>query len=918
MPQNLLQTRLVIPPLRAGAVSRPRLIDLLNAGLSGRLTLMSAPAGFGKTTLVLEWLRQLPAPGFPWSINDCAWVSLDPGDNQPAQFFSYLLAALQRVAPGFGADLDASLANAADTDLTVLVQDLLNEFGAGGRPYLLVLDDFHLIHDGTLHELINLAVEYLPPNVHIVLTSRDSPPLDLPRWRVRGYLNEVTAPALRFNAQEVRDFLAGTMQLDLHEDVAAMLKDRTEGWAAGLQLAALALRSKPDQEGWEHTLADFWDLSGRDRAVADYLLSEVLDRQLPEIQEFLFRTAIIPQFNASLCDALLAVPPAISAGSLPAQRMLDQLEKSDLFLVPLDNERGWYRYHHLFRELLLSRVQDLWPIEQVNKLHRVASDWFATAGLVSDAVDQAFLAGEETMAARLVEQVPMHQLWHSDLGAKIPAWRARMSDEVLLAFPGVTLQTAGTQLIRGEISGLRRSLEWLKVHEQFEPERQVLEAILVRNNGQLLEAFEMLEGAIQRLPDSFGAIRDVAYLQLSVCSLEMGDYKQAEHYAEYIRGRYETTPVASGEIFPVHLQVFQILGTLAELGCDLVQAQAVYQAGLDLIADSGKSNPMTGLFFARLGSIHYQWNEIQVAEDYFSRAMSWGERTRISDILFSALFGQAELACYYRNVELLEDIFAQFQRLVQGGIPGMEARSAGAMAAYRLRIGQLERAVRWANASGLPLEIPPPYILQEAYQTLAAVRIAESHELKTGDQLPAILAVVDKLIPQAEQVGNRMLLARNYLLRALLLNGLNDKQEAVRALYRSLEIGEAGGLVRLYLDAGPPLHDLLQKALAFGEQITPIRRLLVAFAQEPGATEKRGHPTPRAIEPGSTGLAEPLTERENEVLFLIARGLSNKSIQDQLFISNNTVRTHIKNLYGKLGVNDRTHAVLRAQELGLV
>lgn len=919
MPEKLLQTRLQIPPLRSQTVARPRLVERLNAGLHGRLTLVAAPAGFGKTTLVLEWLRQLPTPGFPWSINDCAWVSLDPGDNQPAQFFSYVLAALQRVAPGFGADLDASLGNAAETDLTILVQDLLNEFGSSDRPFMLVLDDFHVINDRAIHERINMVVEYLPSNVHLVLTSRDSPPLDLPRWRVRGYLNEVTAPALRFNGDEVDSFLAETMRLDLPEKVAAKLKDRTEGWVAGLQLAALALRNRSDQEKWEHALADFRDLSGRDRAVADYLVSEVLERQSPDVQEFLFRTALLPQFNASLCDALLAVSAAESTRPISAQRMLHQLEKSDLFLVPLDNEGGWYRYHHLFRDLLESHVREIWPGEQICVLHRVASDWFAAEGLVEDAIDQAFQAGDEAKAASLVEQIPMHQLWHSDLGAKIPSWRAQMSEEILLAFPSVTLQTAGTQLIRGEISGLRRSLEWLRTQEQFEPETQVLEAILVRNNGQLVEAFEMLEEAIGNLPASSDAIRDVAFLQLSVCSLEMGDMKQAARYADMVLSRHENQAVEAGEIFPVHLQAFQLLGTLAELACDLVRAQSIYQTGLDRITASGKSNPMTGLFFARLGNIHYQWNEIRIAEDFYSRAMAWGERTRISDILFGALFGQAELACYYRNEELLEDIFLQFQRLVQDArILGMEARAAGMMAAYRLRIGQLDRAVRWVNSVDLSMHMPPPYILQEAYQTLAAVRVAESFELKTGDRLPALLGVIDQLILQADRVGNRVYLARDYLLKGLLLNGLDRQREAVEALHRSLEIGEQGGLVRLYLDSGPPLHDLLQKALAYGEQLTPIRRLLVAFAQEPGAKVKQGQEFPVTSESGDSGLFEPLTEREAEIMVLIAQGLTNKAIQEKLFISNNTVRTHIKNLYGKLGVNDRTQAVLRAQELGLV
>lgn len=921
MASKLLQTRLTIPPRRAGAVARPRLVDRLNAGLHGRLTVLSAPAGFGKTTLVLEWLDQLPAAGYPWTRDRCAWVSLNPADDRLERFFAYLIGALQRTAPGFAAELFASLDSPGGADFTILVQELLNEFAGSGAPFLIVLDDYHAITDEAIHELLNLIVEYLPPNIHLVLTSRDTPQLDLPRWRARGYLNEIAPADLRFKSDEVRAFVSGTMQLDLPDELTTALENQTEGWAAGLQLAALALRGQREGEGrGSHQ----WhlDVSGRDRAIADYLITEVLDRQPPEVQDFLFRTSILPQFTAGLCDSLLAVPASAEAGtskaSLPAAALLESLEKSDLFLVPLDSRRHWYRYHHLFGELLQSRLVREWPSEQIGALHLAASDWFREQGMLVEAIDQAFQAGAGPRAAKLIEEIPRHQLWHSETGGRIPDWVPLLPPEAIRRHPAVLLQAAGAQLIRGRISDLRQSLAALEHYPEFDPQRSVLEAVLVRNNGQLTEALAMLEDAVQRLPEKETVIRDIAYLQMAVCSMQLGRYEQGEGYTELIISRYAGRPAGQRELVPVHFQALQIQGDFVEIRGDLNRAHAIYRSGLDLVEDSGDPSPLSGLFFARLGSVHYQWNELKIAEDYFEQAVIWGERTRISDVLFGGLFGLADLASSRGNQEMLQDVIDQFNALVRDArIPGLEASSAGIAAWYRLRAGELDRSVRWANTSGLPLDVPPPYPLHPAYQTLIAIRVVESRKLATREHLPAMLKLVDQLISQAEQVQNRKQMILDHVLRALVLEGLEEHKEAVRALYRALELGLPFGYRRIYLDAGEALHDLLQKALPYGEHITEIRSLLVDFAKEPSMQPAAGRLSAPSSPASTAPLVEPLTERETEVLQLIASGLTNKDIQERLFISNNTVRTHIKNLYGKLGVSDRTQAVLRAQALGL-
>jgi LuxR family maltose regulon positive regulatory protein len=919
-----------IPPLRPGAISRPRLVDQVNAGLIGRLTLVVAPAGFGKTTLILEWLKQLPVPGYPWEETHCAWVSLVNADNQPKQFFAYLLGALQRMTPGFGADLLASLDSSAGTDLLILIQDLLNDFATQATPFLLVLDDYHVITDDSIHKLINLLIEHLPTNVHLVITSRSMPPLDLPRWRARGYLHEITAPALRFTQEETQAFLAETMRLDLPDEVAVALEDTTEGWAAGLQLIALALRAQSLHEDWDQQVDWRRRFTGSERTVADYLLAEVLAHQPAEVQEFLFCTVLMPQFNAPLCNQLLSAADDYDAKSRlekkPAQQMLKILEKSDLFLIPLDNQRQWYRYHHLFADLLQDRLRQAWSKEKINTLHLAASDWFGDQGMIHEAIDQAFKAGAEDAAAKLIEAIPKRLLWHPDLVGMIPSWSQQLSESTLASHPGVILNTAAVQLIRGQISELRKLLENLKQYAVFDAERMILEAVLLRNDGQMMEAFEMLQEANGRLPASSDTIQDIANLQLAVCSMQLGDLDEAERYTNTIRTKHETLYAETVDAFPVHLQAIQWHGYLVAMKGDLNLARTIFQSGLDRIAASGQASPMSGSLCAQLGSIHYQWNEIQRAQDNYDQAMAWGERTRISDVLFGALFGLAELACYYQETESLQDVLDQFNRFVQDAkIPGFETQMAWTAAGYWLRMGDLEKAVRWAKTPGLPLDIPPPYPLHEGYQALAAVRVAESRALKSSKHLRQMLMLVDQLIPQAKLTQNRMQLIRDFLLKSLILDGLSKSKEAVRTLHIALELGQEGGYTRVYLDAGPLLHDLLQKALHYGEHITVIRRLLIEFAKEPShrsgqiPKEADAHtPLPRTdglkqVDP----LIEPLTDRENEVLQLIARGLSNKAIQEQLFISNNTVRTHIKNLYSKLGVNNRTQAVLRAQELRL-
>jgi LuxR family maltose regulon positive regulatory protein len=889
----VLSTKLFIPPRRANAVARPRLVERLAAGSGGKLSLVTAPAGFGKTTLVTEWLAEHPERAI-------AWVSLEADDSEPARFLVYLLAAVRTVHPEFGADLLNTLHAPKPPDPGRVARDLLNEWAKDPRPLVLVWDDYHVITDETTHQLVDTLVDHAPPHVHFVITSRDLPPLSLPRWRARAQLTEITAADLRFTLPEAHTFLNQTLGLSLSEQFTETLEARTEGWAAGLQLAAISLRGADN--------ADFFPaaFTGQDRRVADYLLSEVLDRQPDETRDFLLNTSILERFNAPLCAAVLDRDDPSNL-----QRFLETLEATDLFIIPLDNERRWFRYHHLFAEMLQQRLKLALKPDEIAGLHVRAAGWFERDGQFGEAVRQALQAEDYEYAARLIAQIPLYQLWDQVAASRMLRWARELPESALQAVPQAAVRIMYVYDLRGDTSALQHALDQAEGQPEIEGERAVFAGVLARIKGDLNGALEKLRAAADQISEEDIPIRSIAAIQTANCLYAGGDFEAAEAVLSELLGRL---PPGQKTTLNFRFEVVDLLATIERARGDYFHADRLLQGSMFLAQQPGVVAPQIGLTAFQLGSVRYQWNELADAEKYFEQASAWGERSGVTEISLNALFGMLNLHIARGDLEKAAASLEKFRAVTLAeDIEMIQLSSQAIEAEFALRMGDLAAARAWAESTGFSFEDPPAMIKITPYLALTAIRLAESRAQGDPNLMAGMVPFLDGMIDLVGAFGHVYFLVRLQLFRALALDLLDEKREAVTTLHKALALAEPGQLLRLFLDQGAPMQALLENSLSYGEHLPFVRRLLVAFAEEAGVRGEDGPvPTP------DTGLPEALTEREFEILQLIAAGLTNKGIAEKLVISGNTVRTHIKNLYGKLAVNSRTQAVVRAREAGLL
>ena len=891
MINDLLQTKLFIPPLRPSLVPRQRLIEQLNRGNQGKLTLVSAPAGFGKTTLVVAWLGKLaggnsrPSPVVP---GQACWLSLDESDNAVPRFFSYVIAAIQTIEETIGQGLLASLQSPQPPDEGSIGPTLVNELARAGRSFSLVLDDYHVITKTAVHDALAFLIDYLPPDIHLIITSREDPPLPLSRWRARGHLTEIRADDLRFTTAESASFLQHTMGLDLQAQDIHTLEIRTEGWAAGLQLAALSLRGQPDPTAVIETF------SGSDRHVADYLLAEVLYRQPEEIQDFLLQTALLERMCAPLCDALVA------SGDSPATRhsqtILEHLETTNLFLVPLDNQRRWYRYHHLFAQLLRERVRREWDETAVCQLHQRAADWYESQSLPEEAIYHAFQAGDFENAGRLVGGTPVDGLWRQGGASLVQQWGRALPAPIIKIYPRIAILAAAAHLIVGEVQTAARYLEMAANQPEVEAEWHLLEAVLIRNRGQIPEALEFAQYALDSLAPDQHNLRTFAQLQLVSNFLELAELDDAEQVIDTIRQNFSQIDIAS------RLQVLRMHGVIATIRADLHRAANIYQEGIGLA--EAASQPMIGTLYNGLGFLHFQWHEMDQAAAYYEQAMNWAQRTGITDILFDAFLGQAELACWRGEPHIALDIMALFQQFAQRSrLSEIIEISDLLNASFHLKAGQLETAVRWANASGLAVHDQPTFRLHNHYKLFIAIRISQSRHSGEKSQLPALSQLTERLLNLLRQLNYNFDVIELLIWKTVLHEQQGDEVRALDCLQTAVDLAYKGSIIHPFVDKGSTIQALLPHLT--GTHPPYIHSLLHAFTS----------PLSSPLSPLPSSLPDPLTEREQEVLTCIVAGLSNKAIQEKLFISKNTVRTHIKNLYSKLNVSSRTQAIARAHEL---
>jgi LuxR family maltose regulon positive regulatory protein len=879
MSTTILATKLYIPPPRPKVVFRPNLIERLNEGLHRKLTLISAPAGFGKTTLVSEWVAGCKRP--------VAWLSLDEGDNDPACFLTYLVAALQTVAPKIGEGILGILHATQNQPppIELLLTTLLNELTTISDNFILVLDDYHVIETQSLNQALTFLIEHLPPQLHLVIATREDPPFPLARLRVRGQLTELRAIDLRFTPAEAAEFLNRVMGLNLSAVDIASLENRTEGWIAGLQLAAISMQGDKD------TASFIKSFTGSHHFVLDYLLEEVLQKQSESVQTFLLRTSILDRLCGPLCDAVLLDP------SVSGQETLEYLEHANLFIVPLDDERRWYRYHHLFADLLRQSTASSAGDEGkgVAELHSRASQWYEDHGLEIEAFQHAAAANDVERAESLIDGkgLPLY----SRGVAAILDWLESLPTTVLDTRPSLWVRYASAILGGGQTTGVEEKLQAAEAALQSaEPDDKTRDLI-----GQIAAARATL-ALTQYQPEAMitQARRALEYLRPdNLTSRFTANWNMA--FAYRLRGERDV----AGRAYTEALSIAQAsgnsrntslaticLGEMQELENKLYPAAENYRRALQLLGD--QPPPSASEAHLGLARIFYEWNDLGAAEQQGQKSLQLAR-------------------LYDRGIDrfIISEVFLSRLKLAQGDVAGAAAMLAAT-----------EQSVRQNNFVHRAREVAAAQVLTLLQQgnLAAAAHLAQTQNLPIsrarvllaqGDP-SAALAVLEPFRQQMEARGWADERLKAMVLQAVALHAHGEKDKAVQLLGDGLALAEPGGFIRLFVDEGTLMAHLLSEAAAHGIMPDYVGKLLAVFkAEEQKSKDKSYQPT-------AIPLSEPLSQRELEVLHLIAQGLTNREISERLLLALDTVKGHNRIIFGKLQVQRRTEAVARARELGLL
>ncbi len=901
MSTPVLVTKLFLPPTRPKAVPRPRLLARLDDGLRRKLTLVSAPAGFGKTTLVGAWVAGCGR----W----VAWLSLDGRDGDPVRFLTYLVAALQQSGANVGSGLLDALQSPQPPPTEALLTILLNEIAALSDEIVLVLDDYHALDARRVDAVLAFLVEHLPPQLHLVIVTREDPPLPLVRLRVRGQLTELRAADLRFTPDEAAEFLNAAMGLDLTAADIAALEDRTEGWIAGLQLAALSLQGRADATGFIRSFA------GDDRHIVDYLVEEVLQRQPPDVRDFLLHTAILERLSGPLCDAV--------TGQVGGIARLEALERGNLFLVPLDDRRHWYRYQHLFADVLRAHLIAE-QSERVPDLHRRASAWYERRGESPEAIRHALAAGDFPRAAELIEHA-LPALRRERLGTTLLGWLKAFPDEVIGCRPVLSVAYAWALLAGDEFAGvearLRDAERWLDTTADGRERPGVPAAEMVI----------VVDAEYRGLPATIAIYR-------AALAQAQGDLPAAVTYA------WRVLELAPEDDYPRRGAAEGFLGLASWANGDLDAAYRTYAAGMASLERAGhRSDAITGALV--LAELRVAQGRLRDAERTLEQAVQRATEQGVQG-LPDFLVGLSELRRERNDLHAATQLLLRSQELATGtGAAPDRSRWCVAMArikeaqgdpdgalalldeAERLYVGyffpdvrpvaalkarvwiaqgRLGEALGWVRGRGLSAEDDLAYLREFEHITLSRVMLARHSSNRAHPPVSEALGLLDRLLRAAEAGGRAGSILAILVLQALAHQAHGAIPAALVPLERALALAEPERYVRIFVDEGPPMEDLLAAAVKQGIAPDYVGRLLAAFGKVADST------------PPKQGIIEPLSDRELDVLRLLGTDLDGPAIARELMVSLNTMRTHTKNIFGKLGVNNRRSAVRRAEELALL
>ncbi len=920
---TILATKLYTLLPRSKIVPRPHLIEKLNAGISAdrKLTLISAPAGFGKTTLLSEWGASCGRP--------VAWFSLDEGDNDSVRFLTYLVAAIQTIRPNVGEGVLRLLQSPQPPPPESILTALLNEITTIPDNFILILDDYHLVDAKAIDNALTFLLEHQPPQMHLVITTREDPNLPLARLRVRGQLTELRAVDLRFTPSEAAEFLNQVMSLNLTAENISALEARTEGWVAGLQLAALSLQGHQDVPGFIQAFA------GDHRYIVDYLVEEVLQRQSESVRSFLLQTAILDRLNGSLCEAVTGQPGG--------KARLETLQRGNFFLIPLDDKRYWYRYHHLFADVLHMHLLAEQP-EQVPALHRRASEWYAENGSPADAIRHALAGRDFERAANLIE-LAAPAMGRNRQAAALPGWLKSLPNELLRARPVLNVAYAHLLLDGGEVEGVEdrlRDAEWWldttagslersgapSAETHPEPDRRMV----VADD----DSFHRLPGAIAVARAGLALARgDVAgtakYARQVLDLLPEDDHLNRGGTAGFLglaawtSGDLEAAHRAFAEGM-AHLQmagnISDVIGgavTLADIR--LAQgrpreAMRTYEQALQLATAQGE--PVlrgTADVYVGLSELNCEYNELDTVTQLLQRSNELGEHTGFPQNRYRRCVVMARIREAQGDLDGAIDLLDEAERLYANAfspnvrpIPALKTR-------VWLAQGRLGEALGWAREQGLSAQDELSYLREFEHITLARVLLARYKHDHTDSAIRDAIGLLERLLNAAQEGGRMGSVIEILELQALTHQAQGDSPAAVNPLEQALALAESEGYIRLFLDEGSPMTQLLRETAARGILPGYTGKLLAGFEAE---GQSSAGEAPLRITPVSQPLIEPLSQRELEILRLFKTELSGPEIARELVIALSTVRTHTKSIFSKLNVNDRRAAVKRAAELGLI
>jgi LuxR family transcriptional regulator, maltose regulon positive regulatory protein len=920
MAAPILATKLYIPPPWPKVVSRPRVTEQLNEGLQRKVTLISAPAGFGKTRLVSEWAAGCKRP--------VAWLSLDVSDSDPVRFLTYLVAAVQTIAPQIGTGILAALQSPQPPPTEASLTVLLNEIAALPDQIVLVLDDYHVIEAEAVDHALTFLIEHLPPPMHLVIATREDPSLPLARLRARGQLTELRAVDLRFTPAETGEYLNQVMGLHLAPEDVATLEARTEGWIAGLQLAALALRGPTSMQGHQDIAGFIQAFAGSHHFVLDYLVEEVLQQQSEHIRTFLLRTSVLDRLCGSLCDAVLL------DSSASGQKTLEYIEHANLFVVPLDNERRWYRYHHLFVDVLRMHLMAEQP-DQVSGLHRRASEWYEHNGSTDNAIRHALAAEDFERAATLVE-LAVPEMRRRRQGATVMelGWLKALPDEMVRLRPVLCVDYAYALFGGGEPEAvetrLRDAERWLATTADTSERLEASAAGMVVVNQ---EEFRRLPGMIALLraaqalargdmPETVKNARRVLALAPEDDHLSRGGAASQLGLADWTSGDLDTarqmtadgmtdlrlagyiSSAIGGAIVLADIQMAQ--GRLHE-------AMTTYERALQWATEPG-APVLRGAADMHVGmsALHREHNDLKTATAHLLTSQALGELAGMPQNPYRWCAAMARIREAQGDLDGALDLLDQAERLYEGNF----SPNVRPVAARKTRVwvaqGRLGEALGWARDQGLSAENELSYLHEFDHITLARVLLARYQNDRADGSISGVVGLLERLL-QAAQAGGRMGSVLEILvLQAIAFYVQGDFAAARLPLQHALALAEPEGYVRMFLDEGSSMLQLLHDASARG--ITPdyTDKLLAAFE-----AEKR-----RSEDKPDLPLAQPLTgrlsQRELEILRCIADGFSNREIGERLFIALDTVKGHNRRIFDKLQVQSRTGAIARARALGLL